>query len=298
MPRRKTFDAEAVPPVFWQREDVRRALGRREIGRLVGVYLAAFPDCTQTQLAILTQHDRSDISNFVRGTRSSRVTDIDVLSRIADGLAMPDTARALLGLAPVNCPTDAAGSASADLDEAGSTVVTGWYQPSSVNLTCRIAICGSRSAECDGDAIDDVVHSLSQLLMNRPCQVVHGPMGIGIEIMTYIADYYQPPALKTAVGVFGRANVVRDADVVLVVGGGLGTLDEVDLAICMGKRIIPYVASGGAARNAFERIAADFDLRTWIPAADFKALGTRLSGEEYVRVIEHFLTDSRSPRND
>ena len=54
------------------------------------------------QLALVTQHDRADISNFVRGARSPRVADIDVLGRIADGLAMPDEARVLLGLAPVD----------------------------------------------------------------------------------------------------------------------------------------------------------------------------------------------------
>src|SRR5690606_22773355 len=101
MARRKTFDPRAVPPAFWRRDDVRRALLNREIGRFFGVYLATFPECTQTQLALLTGHDRSDISNFVRGVRSPRVVDIDVLDRIASGLTMPDEARVLLGLAPV-----------------------------------------------------------------------------------------------------------------------------------------------------------------------------------------------------
>jgi hypothetical protein len=46
--------------------------------------------------------DRSDISNWVRGTRQGRVFDIEVLTRIADGLRMPDEARVLLGLAPAD----------------------------------------------------------------------------------------------------------------------------------------------------------------------------------------------------
>lgn len=61
-------------------------------------------------------------------------------------------------------------------------------------------------------------------------------MGIGIEIMTYIADHYRPPDLRAAIGIFGRPNVVRNADFVLVIGDGTGTLDEVDLAVSMGKR--------------------------------------------------------------
>jgi predicted Rossmann-fold nucleotide-binding protein len=56
-------------------------------------------------------------------------------------------------------------------------------------------------------------------------------VGIGIEVMTYVADQYRPPELKAAIGVFGHANVVRDADYVIVIGGGSGTLDEVDLAL-------------------------------------------------------------------
>lgn len=131
MPRRKTFDAGAVPPAFWRREGVRLAPTRPEIGRLVGVYLAAFPDRTQAQLAILTEQDRPDISTFVRGIRSSRVTDFDVLSPIAGGLAMPGQARGVLGLAPVNHLAAAAGPASVGLDGSGSAVVTGWYQPDS-----------------------------------------------------------------------------------------------------------------------------------------------------------------------
>lgn len=71
------------------------AVGRR-------IYLEAMPACTQTHLASLTEHDRSDISNWVRGVRNGRVGDIEVLNRIADGLRMPDEARVLLGLAPAD----------------------------------------------------------------------------------------------------------------------------------------------------------------------------------------------------
>src|SRR5262249_36084550 len=100
--RRKTFDPATVPISFWRRDDVQAAVARRAVGQLLGLYLTAFPDCTQTQLALLTAHDRSDVSNFVRGTRDRPVSDIDVLARIADGLEMPDEARVLLGLAPAD----------------------------------------------------------------------------------------------------------------------------------------------------------------------------------------------------
>lgn len=99
--RRKVFDPAGVTADFWQRPEVLIALSHRDVRRLFELYLQAFPECTQTQLALLTQHDRSEISNWVRGVRQRRVSDIEVLIRIADGLAMPDEPRAALGLAPV-----------------------------------------------------------------------------------------------------------------------------------------------------------------------------------------------------
>jgi hypothetical protein len=289
--RRKTFDPASVPLDFWHRDDVRMALARREVGRLFGIYLGAFAGCTQTQLALLTEHDRSDISNFVRGTRSPRVTDIDVLSRIADGMAMPDEARVLLGLAPANVTLSAIRSGTVRRDLGRSATTTGWYRPAPGDRPLRVAICGSRSGGCDNAVIDTAISALSRLLMNRQCEVDHGPMGIGIEIMTYIADHYRPPALRAAVGLFGRPNVVRHADLVIFIGGGHGTLDEVDLAISMRKRIVPFAASGGAARRAFERMDADISLRTWISEATFAALGSCVSADEYSTVLEQVLAD-------
>jgi hypothetical protein len=289
--RRKTFDPATVPLEFWHRDDVRLALSRREVGRLFGIYLGTFTSCTQTQLALLTEHDRSDISNFVRGTRSPRVTDIDVLGRIADGMAIPDEARVLLGLAPadVRLSTIRPGTAPG-----GSATVTGWYRPVSRGKSLRIAICGSRSDSCDNAAIDEAVCALGRLLMNRQCEVDHGPMGIGIEIMTYIADHYRPPTLRAAVGLFGRSNVVSRADYVILIGGGRGTLDEVDLAISMGKRILPFAASGGTARRAFERMGADLNLHRWMREATFAALGSCVSADEYAEIIEQVLADTGS----
>jgi hypothetical protein len=292
--RRRTFDPAAVPLGFWRRDDVHLALARREVGRLFGIYLGAFTGCTQTQLALLTQHDRSDISNFVRGTRRPRVTDIDVLGRIADGLAMPDEARVLLGLAPADVTLSAIRSGATRPEADRPATITGWYRPVPAGSSLRIAICGSRSDGCDNAVMDEAVCALSRLLMNRPCEVDHGPMGIGIEIMTYIADHYRPPALRSAVGLFGRPAVVGRADIVIFIGGGHGTLDEVDLAISMGKRIMPFAASGGAARHAFERMAADVSLRGWMPETTFRALGGCASASEYASVLEHVLTDTGS----
>jgi hypothetical protein len=98
--KRKTFDPRSVALTFWRGDTVQTALANHDVGTLFQLYLQTHPECTQTQLALLTEHDRSDISNWVRGARSGRVGDIDVLTRIADGLQMPDEARVLAGLAP------------------------------------------------------------------------------------------------------------------------------------------------------------------------------------------------------
>lgn len=289
MARRKTFDPRAVPPAFWRRDDVRRALLNREIGRFFGVYLATFPECTQTQLALLTGHDRSDISNFVRGVRSPRVVDIDVLDRIASGLTMPDEARVLLGLAPVSATSSRADSTPPS--SGAGPAVTGWFQPINAARKFRIAICGSKSTESNSSAIDDAIRALSRFLIRCKYEVDHGPLGVGIEIMTYIADHYRPPTLRAAVGVFGRPNVVRHADFVIVIGGGQGTLDEVDLAFSMGKRLLPFVPSGGAAGRCYERMLTDVRLRAWLSNDLFTALGSCTSADEFVNLVEQVLME-------
>lgn len=118
MTRRRVFDPETVTGDFWRQGAVRVALTRRDVGELFRRYLEAYPDCTQTQLALLTEHDRSDISNWVRGVRQPLVSDIGVLQRIADGLRLPDHARLSLGLAPLTVDATATTSRRAEHHDA------------------------------------------------------------------------------------------------------------------------------------------------------------------------------------
>jgi len=302
--RRKLFDPAAVPADFWRRDDTQVALARREIGRLFQIYLDAFPDCTQTQLALLTEHDRSDISNWVRGKRHGRVSDIEVLIRITDGLLMPDEARVLLGLAPAEALVSSIRAARPVPPPAGLPHGAGGPpagQPMAAPV--RMAICGSRAADTDDHVIDAVIQALARLVLTRQCIVSHGPVGIGIEVMTYIADHYGPPDFAVAVAVFGHRNVVRTADLLLVVGGGAGTQDEIDLALSMGKKVIALPASGGTARRFHDQAGRDPRLRAWIPEEVFIALDASADpaqltatagkhgrpGEEFARIVEDLL---------
>lgn len=112
MTRHRIFDPGEIPEAFWRRHDVQQALAHRDVGLIFRLFLNKFDDCTQTQLALITKQDRSDISDWVSGARPGQVSDIDVLTRIADGLQIPDQARLLLGLVPdgpVDIEVDLAG---------------------------------------------------------------------------------------------------------------------------------------------------------------------------------------------
>jgi hypothetical protein len=274
--RRRVFDPGAVPTAFWRRDEVCHALTRRDVAELFRLFLAEFADCTQTQLALLTEHDRSDISNWVRGIRQSRVSDIEVLTRIADGLQLPDQARLLLGLAPVG---PIAAPQRGHRPEARAEAAA-----------LRLAICGSRAPDTDAAAIDAAVRSLARLVMAQGYQVSHGPVGVGIEVMTYIADHYRPPDFASALGLFGHRNVVQDAAYVVVLGGASGTQTELDLAASTGKKIIPLPCTGGTARRFYRLAERDRRLRAWIDDEHFARLGRcGEHGEDFVRIVEELI---------
>lgn len=137
--------------------------------------------------------------------------------------------------------------------------------------------------------IDETIRSLGRLLVRHRCRVIHGPVGVGIEVMTHIADHCRPPGLRGVTGVFGRPNVVRDTDFVLIVGGGSGTQAEFDLAVSMGKKVLPMPASGRTARRAYDAMQRQPELRTWISEEDFAAIGASSTGDDYVRFVERLL---------
>lgn len=296
MTRRKHFDPGEVDVGFWRARAVQEALARRDVGMLFRAYLHAHPSCTQTQLAWMTEHDRSDISNFVRGTRKGTVTDIEVLTRIADGLDLPDDARLLLGLAPTHighpapsqqpatsttCDSPASDKPSTDDSSTGGIVDGG---------RVRVAICGSRAPGTRPELIDEAVRSLARLVVTTDLLVDHGPVGIGMEVMTYVADHYR--RADTATGLFGHANVVRRAAYLLVAGGGEGTRHELELAQALNKTVLTFPASGGTAHawhTARTQLGNDHD--RWYNQDLHQRLEACTDAETWTRIIAETITN-------
>lgn len=93
------WEALTIPVSVWNRDDMRNACRRRDVAGILQAVQRS-TGASQTQLAMTTGILQGRISEILRGTRI--VTAFEVFERIADGLAMPDETRVLLGLAPVH----------------------------------------------------------------------------------------------------------------------------------------------------------------------------------------------------
>lgn len=89
----------AIPVWAWKREEIRRILQERDIAGLLR-FAQRYGGASQTRLAAATGIAQGRISEILNGRK--RVTSFEVVERIADGLGMPDQARMLFGLAPLN----------------------------------------------------------------------------------------------------------------------------------------------------------------------------------------------------
>jgi transcriptional regulator with XRE-family HTH domain len=97
--RDSAFGPPAIPPDFWSRPDVRNALTRRDIGAVFRL-LRQHTDISQTRIGTAVDMAQGRVSNLELGKQ--KISGAAVFARIADGLNMPDDARAYLGLAPRN----------------------------------------------------------------------------------------------------------------------------------------------------------------------------------------------------
>ncbi|MBI1757765.1 MAG: helix-turn-helix transcriptional regulator [Actinobacteria bacterium] len=116
MPHRAS-DPIQIPKEFWDRDTVTTALRSRDIGTLFRL-VRRHAGASQAQLGIAAGLDQGYISRIINGRK---VTTIDLLERIADGLHLPDTARTTMGLAPSQQPpatTDTRRTNSAPEDRA------------------------------------------------------------------------------------------------------------------------------------------------------------------------------------
>ena len=95
--RRRASDLAKVPESLWQRPEMILALRGRDIGRVFQL-VRQYAGISQTQLAIACAMTQPKISGIMRGV--SKVEELAVFLRIADGLNMPPEARMALGLAP------------------------------------------------------------------------------------------------------------------------------------------------------------------------------------------------------
>jgi hypothetical protein len=156
----------------------------------------------------------------------------------------------------------------------------------------QVAICGSRHADCDVGAVDETIRALARLAVARRYHINHGPVGVGIEVVTYIADYYRPPGIRAATGVFGRINIVNGMDYVIVAGGGTGTQDELDLAHSLRIPILSIPVTGGTARRFHERALANRALWPWITDGQLATVRRCSSVDDYVAFIDAVVTET------
>jgi tetratricopeptide (TPR) repeat protein/predicted XRE-type DNA-binding protein len=91
------FEPIDIPDHAWQQESTRQILRNRVAGPLFA--FAQKYGISQTRLAVATGVSQARINDLIKGRRGN-ITAIEAWIRIADGLNMPDHARAIMGLAP------------------------------------------------------------------------------------------------------------------------------------------------------------------------------------------------------
>jgi len=94
--RESAYGLVVVPADFWSRRDVTQALTSRDIGELFRL-IKQHTGVSYTRIGAATGNAQGRISEIIHG--KYHVKTIASLTRIADGLGMPASARAALGLA-------------------------------------------------------------------------------------------------------------------------------------------------------------------------------------------------------
>ena len=116
------FDPLRVPEGFWLLDDVGNAFDHRDIGALFTL-LSKHAGASQTRIGTATGMSQGTVCLIMNGSRV--VSAIDVLERIADGLALPDEGRLRLGLAPRGRLLGAQGSRKEDTTKRRTAITLG-----------------------------------------------------------------------------------------------------------------------------------------------------------------------------
>ncbi|GAA1726090.1 XRE family transcriptional regulator [Nonomuraea bangladeshensis] len=92
------FDPIELPATVWEQEQARDILRKRDIAGLFGI--AAKYGASQVRIGTATGLGQPRVNAILRG--NGTIKELAVIERIAAGLRLPDHARMLLGLAPLD----------------------------------------------------------------------------------------------------------------------------------------------------------------------------------------------------
>jgi transcriptional regulator with XRE-family HTH domain len=106
------FGPVEIPASAWQQKDLCQALQGRDVGEILRL-AQRYGGVSQVRLANATGIAQGRVNEIVNGRR--QVIALEVFERIAAGLAMPDEARILAGLAPANAAARAAFAGHAEI---------------------------------------------------------------------------------------------------------------------------------------------------------------------------------------
>ncbi|GAA4225450.1 hypothetical protein GCM10023075_23200 [Streptosporangium album] len=93
------FDPIEIPPWIWDHDESSQILKNRDVAGLFNLAVK-YNGASQTRISAATGIAQGHVSLIIRGQR--QVTDLEVYERIATGLGLPDHARMLFGLAPLD----------------------------------------------------------------------------------------------------------------------------------------------------------------------------------------------------
>ncbi|MBN6058346.1 XRE family transcriptional regulator [Nonomuraea sp. RK-328] len=108
--RASAFEPIKLPPSVWERDDMRESLKNRDIASLFRL-VAKYGGISQVRIATATEIAQPRVNKIFNGS-AGPIEELAVFERIATGLGLPDHARMLLGLAPLDTA-----SPTGDLDD-------------------------------------------------------------------------------------------------------------------------------------------------------------------------------------